>query len=221
MPILPETNARKVAICVPSRGLWCPEFGLSLAHLMAYQATNYPEIEIKLIARNSTLLSNNRLSLARAALEANATHVLWLDDDQTFPAHVLQELLAANVDLVGAAYPPRLGTQTLQWTRASDAVGLSGPRNNLAKAKYVGFGVLLMRTDVLRAVLPDCFGIKYVDQLECYMGEDNAFFDCARAHGFSLYVDLMLSSQIGHIGTFVCEHAGTRSTFAGLDGAKR
>src|SRR3990167_9013525 len=59
------------------------------------------------ILRQSCDIVSNRTYLVNAALKTDATHILFIDCDMTFPHDIIQTLLAHNKEIVGVEYNKR------------------------------------------------------------------------------------------------------------------
>lgn len=193
----------RVAVLVPSRGRCVIEFALHLAELFRYTALRRPEISLRLFSRSHTLLSNNRLQLARDALAAEADWVFWIDDDVLVPPDALNVLLLHGLDIVGAATTFKNGSRALAAETVTTAQPYVCDSGDLIELELIGFGCLLMRAPVLHDLLPDCFGVRYLEVAQLYEHEDTAFCIAARRRGYRLFMDSRLTRQLGHVGRAV------------------
>lgn len=132
-----------------------------------------------------------RIDLVRSALEADCTHVFFLDDDMTHPPDALTKLLAHNLDIVSGLYLAREYPHTPQMYEdaiESHNIGkywmiLDWEDGAMVEAHAVGAGCLLVKTEVFRT-LPEPWFI-FLDNL----GEDFGFCAAARRHGYKVLVD--------------------------------
>jgi hypothetical protein len=191
-------NRPFVAICVASTGSWKAQMGQCLAQLtMASIAACGLTI---LIAEGSIVSCRNRLALG--ALESGASHLLFVDSDNTFPPQGLGRLLLHDKDIVGATYARRREPFTVigEWTNNG---------TDLVPATKLPTGFLLIKTDVLKALEPPWF-VEPIDwsmrtsNNVIGMTSDDIYF-CSKAivAGFQPWIDLGLTEQVGHIGEIV------------------
>ena len=83
-----------LAILVPSTELWLADFALSLIsmqQLLGYHPLG-DDFKHNLINERGSLIAYQRENLADQALEAGATHLLWLDSDMKFPPNLIHRL---------------------------------------------------------------------------------------------------------------------------------
>jgi hypothetical protein len=190
----------KLYIAVPTHGLWFPEFGHSLALMMADLAVNSPVDAMRLTRCEATILSAGRMELAREALQEGASHVLWLDSDMKFRPLNVRALISAEKDIVAADYvrkqPPYRSVAT-------------GDRpinpNGLTQVEHVGMGLMLTKTSVFRALPQPWFETPWRDETQDYVGEDVWFCRRARENGFSVFVSGPASAGVAHVGKFAFE----------------
>lgn len=172
-----------------------------------------------------SLIYKARTDLGLYAIQENADYVLWLDSDMIFPESLLIDLLEdiKGRDIVTGLYhmrrPPyrpviwkkiRMGmTPAENESEAYDDY----PKQEIFEVEGCGFGVVLMRTEVLKAVVD-----KY-HELFAPMpgyGEDLAFCIRARACGYKIHCDPRL--QLGHkASTIVTDETFQAYREAGID----
>src|SRR3990172_6819812 len=100
---------------------------MSLAFLVAYlsqQVPRYARQQFPVHNAKGTILPQLRHNIIKAALAAKATHVLFIDSDQTFPQDIAHRLLACKKQVVGC----NIATKKLP----------SGPTARLAAASSEG-----------------------------------------------------------------------------------
>ncbi len=204
-----------VAVCIPTAGLWRDVFGLSLAsmvqHFEKYQVGNVEGQKLTLLTSKSSMLCWNRETLLRNIYDKaeEVTHVLWLDDDMTFPRDTLHRLLLHDKDFVAGQ------GVTKEVPADPTATGMDGFRcysdpekQGLQEIKHVGLAVALMKAKPeVREMKEPWFEQKWQEEVKAPSGED--VFFCHRLRDelkMRLYVDHELSRQIGHIGAFEFTH---------------
>lgn len=172
--------------------------GQALAHL-SYVSSMHCDLSV-IVAEGSTASCRNRLVLG--AMEAEASHILFVDADNVFPPNGLVRLLQRDKDIVGATYS----------RRAPPYIVLGGweqPIDGLAKAKSMPAGFLLIKTEVFGKIEPPWFADTFdwsrrsPENVVGLVSDDVYFGHKAEAAGISSYVDLDVTAEMGHIGEII------------------
>lgn len=192
-----------VSILVPTKDTVYSHFSYSLSNLV--KLTTQMGIETHLFFDASTILINQRENLIKQAIEVGSEWVLWLDSDMMFPPSVLMRLLAHNEDLVGCNYMKRsYPFKTVAFTDTSDWENWIPIQysNELVEAEAVGMGCVLMKTALFKELQKPYFEYTYQPKTEDWGGEDFTLFKKFNKLGHKLKIDMNLSNEIYHIGTF-------------------
>lgn len=223
---MPDRGLR-VMVAVPTHDMTPALFAYDLAGMLAFTCSNFvgpekPIESIGLVFQTNTYIHKARQVLAEEAQRRGADCVLWLDSDMRFPKETLMVLLQHNRDIVGVNYSKRgIPPKFVAAKQISPAKQLVTDEDSegLEEVEALGFGVVLMRTNVLMALDPPArtghpwFWHEYVPgedgEESLHVGEDVFFCRMAREAGFSIHVDHDLSKACAHIGTleFTTEHA--------------
>lgn len=202
----------RLLVAVPSHDLAPVLWAFDLAKLMAWTgAVLRPEDSLGINLCSGTYIHSARQDLALAAIQQEATHVLWLDSDMSFPRDTLLRLLAHGKHMVGANYcsrtvPPRfvaIKKMGLDPGVRSERLPTLGESTGLEEVDAIGFGAVLMTTELLFAAVedgPPLFGNEWIPGKNQWMGEDVFFCRKVRALGFHIWVDHDLSKECGHYG---------------------
>jgi len=197
----------KVMIAVPSSGHVKAWFAHSLAGLTAQFASikSRPDAaghELTMGLQVTSVIHANREKLVTEALKAEATHVLFIDDDMAFDPRVLDVLLSRRHPIVCCNYPKKGFPITFTAIRPDGKAAIQTTKDSvgLEEALYTGFGMALIETRVFKAVPKPWFLPKYFPDIDTYSTEDLPFFEKATAAGFTVYVDHDASKLIGHVG---------------------
>jgi hypothetical protein len=199
----------RVAVCVPSGGSWEVKFGASLfdmlLHVGQHPMPGIEEFGIGLSTSQGSILPQERQRLVLAAQQVEATHLLWLDDDMVFPPDTLHRLMAHRQPIVAA----NCTTRTVP-TRPCAAKGgqrvKSNGRTGLEEVDHVGMAVMLTEMAVFEKIRQPWFMFGFSPKAGAYTGEDVFFCHNARQHGFTVYIDHDLSTEIGHMGSHEFHH---------------
>lgn len=213
----------KIHILVPSHAQVHALFAFDLANLTAFTASIIPPDEgheLGVTFSIGTYVHKSRTELLQGALAAGATQVLWLDSDMRFPKTALARLLSHRLPVVGINYAKReFPTSFVALEKVGDEgkALFTGPDSTgLAEVEGLGFGCVLMDTDVL-AGLPDPAKEPWFWYAKTpgghEWGEDTYFckFMLRERLGLRLFVDQDLSWQCEHLGEmgFHCAHAAS------------
>jgi len=150
----------------------------------------------------SSILPQGRQSIVDAAIEGDATHLLFIDSDMTFPPYLARVLLAHEKDVVGVNCPTRGFPCNPTARDAKQAPVYSERKTGLEKVWRLGTGILLISVAALRALPRPCFTPYWSEEKDAYVGEDWAFAEHLEEAGFPIWIDHDLSASIGHIGNY-------------------
>jgi len=192
-----------VSILVPTKDTVYSHFSYSLSNMI--KLTTQMGIETHLFFDSSTILINQRESLIKQAMEVGSEWVLWLDSDMMYPPTVLMRLLAHNEGLVGCNYMKRSHPfKTVAFTDTSNWENWIPIQysNDLVEAEAMGMGCVLMKTELFKELKKPYFEYTYQMETEDWGGEDFTLFKKFNKLGYKLKIDMNLSNEIYHIGTF-------------------
>lgn len=187
----------KVAIAIPSHSTWMAGFGLDLANFVLQHQPGKPPIEIMNVG--GTPHCPARSSLVDGALNAGASHMLWLDSDMRFPPDTLTRLLSHKKPIVGANAVARQDPHSFVATRNGEIVKTTNASRGIEEVDKVGLAVMLISTAVFKQIPKPWFLFEYDG--ENYMSEDVYFCRKAREAGFKIYIDHDLSKKVSHTAT--------------------
>lgn len=194
----------KLLIGVPTGGQPARPF------LDALAALTLPELvhEADRVVWTGNFVSAQREMIARDAVARGADLLAMIDDDMVVPADALVKLaaaLAANPDaaLAGALYYSRDGARPMVVDRwdSTDTTTAAIPAYAGAAVTAVdgiGFGCVMLRVDVLRAMAPPYFAI-------------HAFVDPASRTVRQCDEDYLFCERARRAGRRILLHAGVRA----------
>jgi len=197
-----------VAVLSPSSGKCEFGYALSLANLVLNFATNRIEEGegvqgMQIVGQQSFSTSCNREMLIDWAITKDFSHVLFIDDDMSFEPSVLVDLARRGKDFIVCNYPRK------KVPLSFISIGLDGKEivtdkesSGVEEAGQVGFGMALIKMDVIKAVPKPRFPLPFNSATGEYGSEDYWFCKTARDKGFHIYIDHDASKKIGHIGSF-------------------
>jgi hypothetical protein len=207
-----KTKNPSVLIAVPSHSFWEADFGMSMLGLVA-SSVNPPEgfesLSIGVQNTKGSILPNLRQHLVRKAIEMEATHILFVDSDMTFPSWMLHRLLEARRPVVAAncvtkSLPPSPTARMRDGTKHGKVLSQLDYRSDTAQ-EYVGVwrvgtGIMLIETNVFEKLEQPWFPLEWDEELGEVVGEDWGFCKRCEEAGIPIVVDTLLSHTIGHVG---------------------
>jgi hypothetical protein len=195
-----------VAVLTPSSGKCEFQYAQSLANLVLHFATNKVMFNddyqgMQIMGQQSFSTSCNREMLIDALIDKEFSHVLFIDDDMQFEPSILNDLARRELDFVVCDYPRK------KIPRSTIAVGLDDEPmkkdEGLEEAKQVGFGMALIKMDVVKCVKKPRFPLPFNSSTGEYGSEDYFFCMRARENGYRIWVDHDASKKVGHIGSYM------------------
>lgn len=182
-------------------------------HFMHARIEGYSSQTLVPLNVRGSILSRSRWASILEALRHEASHLFFVDSDQTFPRDALHQLLAHKVDCVAANIATKQipATTTARYAPKGNDPGYGTPvytddKKGLERVWRVGTGVMLLRTDVLRRLKQPILEVRWKPEVNDYGGEDWALCEALEAAGVDIWVDHTLSRQIGHLGEFEYTH---------------
>jgi len=143
--------------------------------------------------------------MGKKALLANADYLFMIDDDMLAPPDLFYQLAASDKDICAAlaftrnpdhmpvVYETVEGIDPLTTRYGFTRFVKNYPRDRLFECDAIGFGAVLIKTEVLRRVKkPWFFGMEGT-------GEDITFCNKAKKAGFQVWMDSRI--KLGHLGT--------------------
>lgn len=203
----------KVMLAMPTHRDLPPQTAISLLQTQdALRQRNISsDIEIQI---GGSLPHHARTKLAWHFLQSDCTHLFWLDSDMTWKADDFLRILSfgTKLECVGAAYPCR--GDPPRFFLAGMPTDVEANEFGCIPVRGMGLGFTCVQRIVIEKIAASAQKLIYPDiqdgetpvpeLFHCEgkngyaRGEDIAFFDDAKDHGFQLYVDP--SIELGHMG---------------------
>ena len=192
-------NKYQVVVGICAYGGFPPE---TVASLLSLNARSKTPLQIHIAAY--TYIHVARTNLLHEAIEAEATHLMFIDNDMTFPPDAIDRLIAQEKDIIGGLYKKRIEPHDSVVKIRSENRLIDPPiQSKTYKVDVIGTGFMLINMNVFNRMKPpffyhgkgEEFGLK---QNELYdLGEDTTFCLKARECGIDIWCDPTL--DIGHI----------------------
>lgn len=200
---------RRLCVLTPAQDRVEYEFAASLARATAYYAAGASATgdRLQLFHEHGAHLVQQRNRLVEAALEVDATHVIFVDSDSAFPKDAFDRLMAHNLPVVGVNFstrrPPFRGVAAYEHPKGSHRlipVPINPNLTGLFEADVTGTGMVCIETEVFRRIEKPWFDVQYIAETEGFWSEDAVFSLKVREAGIPIYIDLDLSREVAHIG---------------------
>lgn len=218
------TTGIKLMIAVASNRAWAPLFGRSFGAMMLYLGMY--KLGGRLAGFNLMLTTQAYLVTARQdhldqALEGDYTHILYLDDDQTFPHDVIDRLLSHNKPIVTCNYRKKSSEVQFVCSDENNQFIDSRGKTGIEQIYSCGMGITLIKLDAIRKIPKPHFCVVYNKTIGRYIIEDSFFSNVMGVNKIDMWVDHDLSQDVGHVGEveyritekeFKCELKGTPVT---------
>lgn len=208
----------RLFVAIPSGRDWCSGFGMCMVNLGMYFSRKVPGFEqqqMRILNRQGSLLANMRQDMIEIAFKGGATHLLFIDSDQTFPHDIIHRFLAHRKQVVAAnvatkKFPPDPTARLNDGTYAGRLCYTTPESKGLEEVWRIGTGVMLLDLNLFKREemkkVPHWFDQRWDDRIGSYVGEDWGFCERLQAAGVKLYIDHDVSKEVGHIGSHTYEH---------------
>jgi hypothetical protein len=194
----------KVAVALVTNRLIKPQTLEALMRLSMY-STRATEV---IVATRGYTIAENRSYAVLEAIKRGCSHILFVDDDMTFPEDTLEKLLAHKKEIVGVnsasrQLPIRTTVSLLKdgelWAPNSVPPYYQMP-DELFEVFGVGLGVCLIDLSVFDLIDQPWFAFEAHPSGMTIQGEDAWFCKQARAKGIKVWCDPTI--PIGHWGDY-------------------
>lgn len=203
-----DNKARMPKVClgIPNTGQIEMETAHCLMAMNNYMISKYhgTGFDLCLLTIDGTIIPQSRIGIVEEALRMNATHVLWIDSDMTFPRETMERLLSHQLPAVGANYSQR--KRPCKPTAANEDGNwiYDEGQDGLEEVKFLGHGVCLVETAVYEAMHQPWYMNEWIERADGsghVMGEDVFFFRELKAQlDVSPVLDHVLSRKVSHLG---------------------
>jgi hypothetical protein len=198
-----ELGRPRIAIATPTRDLTTALFTKCLAEMCLHIGGHFMGqglADFCIITDTGTLLSDMRNNIVKEALRQDATHILWLDSDMTFPRETLERLMQHGKPIMAASYAQRKRPSKPVAAKNGVWVYTEEDSTGVEQVDYVGAGVMLVEADVYRHLPEPWYMLAWSEEKKQTIGEDVYFCRKARKIGAETWIDHDLTKEITHIG---------------------
>jgi hypothetical protein len=201
------TEEIRLTIGVPTSGFVRSAFAHSLTNMMGHlcsvgiKNSGTKSLVIQLEMLEGSVIHISRESIVTRALAANATHLLFLDDDMVFEPDILDTMFECKKDIVLTNYLLKTETPCFLITdKHGQHVDTTEQSTGIQSVYAGGFGISLFNIEVFKATPQPWFMPLWMKEQNMYTTEDVPFFYRTRKAGFEAFVDHDASKKVSHVG---------------------
>lgn len=156
----------------------------------------------------------NRNIIIKGALEAEMDYILWLDADMIYPNNIVDLYMQHNFDIIGCPYYKRTepfspvcyidGTNPIKPYRMINPLTL--PKDSIAEVDGLGFGGVMVKTDVYRTMGDDMYMVYGSNFHLPFETTDQLTHDlvwCKKAKQYGYKILMHTGVKAGHISDYV------------------
>lgn len=163
------------------------------------------------VADEGFTTAQNRIYIAMQALKNKSDWVFMVDDDMTFGASILDDLLATEKEIIGVNSYSRVFPLSTTVALMDEQGNYKDPSKHPAwelKVPYdvfecfaIGTGIILIKTEVFEKIKKPWFKFDMHEDGYMIEGEDAWFCSQAKKKGYKIWCDG--TQEIGHVGETV------------------
>lgn len=199
-----QTRLPDIYVAIPTASEWAREFGSSMVGLVGHLSKMARDGKIKSYRVDNLQTSNLsklRQSLLDRAFESGCTHILWIDDDQQFPATAIETMLDRKKPWLAVNICKKNGDGWIAKYEGGAVCNSSG-KSGCEKIGTMGLGMVLIDIDYIRNIPKPHFEVVWLDEERGYMGEDIYFMLKCKHAGLETWVDHDVSKLVKHVGNY-------------------
>lgn len=199
-----------VAISTPSYGYMRTAYNTSIVRMMLhYMGTPVfgRESEPRAFAYNvqqGSMVASQRQLMVQWALDHNASHILFVDEDMGFAPNVLNQLLSRQMSVVTCNYIMKIWPKTFTARNMEEDgwIATTADKDSLEECSFSGMGMALIEREALLALPVDqpWFQNLWEPEYHGYSTEDRSFCKLLKSLGYPTYIDHRASKLVYHVG---------------------
>ena len=178
-------------------GMATVEYMLSDCAFSFTQVVKHTSASIDTLFANgrSNSLANSLMGFVRTARAVNASHIMLMEHDHTWPEDTVLRLLAHDKPIVGATYAGRTPPHRIFGVEL-DMTPIDISRPEVREVMRLPLGAILIRTDVFNGWEEPLFADPWQPERGFFGTCDYAFCNRARQSGASIWLDPQLSLEL-------------------------
>ena len=201
-----------VGILIPSGPTWDSGMGVSLAAATAFFMSTPVKMKVPqgffIKNKRGSILPQLRQQLVQEALVHEPTHLLFIDSDQTFPADLINRLIAwnrpcvaCNISTKGEHPNPTARNRPHPDNPLAPEIVYTTPTSpKLGEVWRIGCGIMMLKADVFEGMKKPWFYTTWKESVDDWQGEDWGFCERLEEKRIPIMIDHRLSLEVGHVG---------------------
>lgn len=187
-----------VAIGIPSGDLVHADFAMALANMVTYSVMN--NVKCVIVNVKTSIIEVSRNTLIDSARQYKADYLMMLDSDMVFPYDALLRLILREKDFICTDAVRRIEPHTTVVKGLNNKPLNHNLKEELVEIMGMSPACCLIRMDALKEFNNPMFVVEFNGK-NSFLGEDYYFSNLIRKQGKKIWCDMVLSKEIGHIGS--------------------
>ena len=182
-------------------------------YLASHGVVNGKDCSFMVHNKRGSILANMRQEMVQAAVDNHATHLLFIDSDQTFPRDLFHRLMKHGKQVVAANIATKMiPANATARLKGNGSFGITHPTTEespeLEEVWRIGTGIMLIDLNVFKreGMEGPWFTQRWNEETNAYVGEDWALCEAFEKSGVKIYIDNKVSLEVGHLGTLSYGH---------------
>jgi hypothetical protein len=188
---------------------WKPSFGVAMTRLASHLRVHGIHGETIGLGMSQMMQCSNmcfhRQQIMMQGIEENWSHVVFIDDDVTFPPHALDVLFYHKKPFIGINICKKTQHAVMPTaSRQYEAVTSEG-KEGIEEVESTTMALFLSSVEEYKKIRPPYFMLSGNHPAT----DDNFYHSKIREAGHKIYIDHTLSNQCGHVGDYIYTFPGS------------
>jgi hypothetical protein len=188
---------------------WKPSFGVAMTRLASHLRVHGIHGETIGLGMSQMMQCSNmcfhRQQIMMQGIEENWSHVVFIDDDVTFPPHSIDALFYHKKPFIGINICKKIQHAVSPTaSRQFEAVTSEG-KEGLEEVESTTMALFVSSVEEYKKIKPPYFMLSGNHPAT----DDNFYHSKIREAGHKIYIDHTLSNQCGHIGDYIYTFPGS------------
>jgi hypothetical protein len=206
---LTEIPKIRLLIGIISARDWKPSFGVAMSRLTARLQTHGINGEPIGMGLSQMMQVSNmcfmRQQIMEQGIQEGWSHVVFIDDDVTFPPHALDVLLSHDKPFIGINICKKNQHCIAPTASRRNEPVTSEGKEGLEEVESTTMALFVSRVEEYRKIQPPYFMLSGSHPAT----DDNFYHSRIIQAGHKIYIDHTLSNQCGHVGDYIYTFPGS------------